>query len=203
MVMKNLIRKILKEETFNDLFQLKNTWVELSASDRLKLKHNMWDLVNNAYKVFPKGHPRVTNADDIHKDPEMTFWKASDHDDDPNADMVVFGRETPYGIKISGVGHDGDILSRKEVMRQCANLLRQQGFFIEASGAVSKILLQMYKCPTVDNAEEVEMILNKPIKKWLGTAEGQPGDGWYIRDVDYDDSGGNYLTKILIGKPNI
>ena len=61
----------------------------------------------------------------------------------------------------------------------------------------------MYKCPTVDNIEEVEMVLNKPIKKWLGTVEGQPGDSWYIRDVDYDDSGGNYLTKILIGKPNI
>ena len=61
----------------------------------------------------------------------------------------------------------------------------------------------MYKCPTVDNAEEVEMILNKPIKKWVGKIEGEPGDGWYIRDVDYNKNSRNYLTKILIGKPNI
>lgn len=201
--MKNLIRKILKEETFNYLFQVKNTWVELSKEERNQLKHNMWDLVNNAYKIFPKGHPRIRGANDVYKDSEMTFWRASDHDDDPKADMVVFGRKTPYGIKISGVGHDGDILSRKEVMRQCADLLKQQGFFIEASGAVSKILLQMFKSPTVDTPEDVEKVLDKPIKKWLGTIEDQAGYGWYVRDVDYDGDGGNFLTKILIGKPNI
>tara|TARA_R110000751_G_scaffold284099_2_gene387653 strand:- start:261 stop:866 length:606 start_codon:yes stop_codon:yes gene_type:complete len=200
---KNIIKKILREETFNGLFQVKNVWVELSKDDRSKLKHNMWNLVNNSYKVFPKGHPRVTNVGDVYKDSEMAFWRASDHDNDPDADMVVFGRETPYGVKISGVGHDGEILSKKEVMRQCANLLRQQGFFIEASGAVSKILLQMYKCPTVDNIGDVQDVLDMPIKKWVGKIEGEPGDGWYIRDVDYNKNSRNYLTKILIGKPNI
>ena len=61
----------------------------------------------------------------------------------------------------------------------------------------------MFKSPTVDTLEDVEKVLNKPIKKWLGTIEDQAGYGWYVRDVDYDSDGGNFLTKILIGKPNI
>ena len=41
--MKDLIRRILKEETFNDLFQVKDTWVELSKEERNQLKHKIRD----------------------------------------------------------------------------------------------------------------------------------------------------------------
>jgi len=211
--LEHILNRIVEEETFNDLYQVKNTWVEIDQSDRSKLEKKLWYLIDNAYKVFPKGHPRIKSPSDITNDLEMSFWRASDHDDDPHADMVVFGRKTPAGIKISGIGHDGEILSRKEVVRQCANLLRQQGFWVEASDNLARILLQLHKVPTVETPEKVEKTLYKPIKKWLGTVEGQPGYGWYIRDVEYmsnsynwkDSLPGrrNYLTKILIGKPNV
>ena len=201
--LEHILNRIVEEESFNDLYQVKNTWLEINQSDRSKLEKKLWYLIDNAYKIFPKGHPRIKKPSDITNDSEMSFWRASDHDEDPHADMIVFGRKTSAGIKVSGIGHDGEILSRKEVVRQCANLLKQQGFWVEASDNLAKILLQLHKTPTVETPDKVEKTINKPIKEWLGNLEGHPGYGWYVRDVDYDKGGGNYLTKILIGKPNI
>lgn len=199
--LENILNNIIQERTFNTIFKDKDKWVELSDNEKKELSGNLWKLVSNAYDTrFEGGHPRISNAQDVVKDMDLKFWKAADIDKDPFADVVIFGRPTSFGIKISGIGHSNDMRTKKEVMKQSAKVLRQNGFWIEVSGGPAKILLGAYKVPTVDNKEDAEKVLGYKITEWLGEdPEGLPGNGWYIRDV----SNGNLLKKCILGRPTI
>lgn len=190
---KQLIRKILREtvdeKTFQDIFNQKDRWVELSSGDKENLKHNLYDLVNTAYS-FDNGHVSVPNPDSVKN---LQFWTAADIDNDPLADVVVFGRKSPVGIKISGIGHNNEPYPRKEVVRHLAEILNTDGFWIEVSDRLAEVLLKRYNVPIIDNQEDAERVLGRPIQKWLG-------DGWYKRVVN---KAGDVATEILVGKPRI
>jgi hypothetical protein len=192
---------IITERTFHTIFKEKNKWFKLSDSEKKELRGNLWKLVSDAYDTrFEGGHPRISSAIDVMRDPDLVFWKASDIDDDPQADMVVFGRETPTGVKLSGVGHDNTMDTKKGVMKQSSELLKQGGFWIEVSGAIAKILLAGFKTPYVDNKEDVEKVLGYKIDEWLGDdPDGEyPGGGWYLRTIN-----GKQMKKSIAGRPNV
>lgn len=64
--------KIFEDFTFSDLFD-KNQWVELSMEDRAKLKKEIWEIVDLAYKSLG-GHVRISSPDAVVNDPDLTFW---------------------------------------------------------------------------------------------------------------------------------
>ena len=130
--------KLFEDFTFSDLYD-KNKWVELSMEDRKKLKKEIWEIVETAYKPLG-GHVRISSPDAVVNDTDLTFWTAVDIDNDPHADVVIFSRES-HGHKISGWGHDGTKEARKELMKQLIILLHKEGFWIEVSGRPAEILI--------------------------------------------------------------
>ncbi len=183
-----ILNEIRDEETFNSLYGKKGDWIEI-GNEKDKIKKNLYDLVTTAYS-FDNGHVSVPNPDAVNN---LQYWKAADIDKDPFADVVVFGRTSNSGVKISGIGHNGDGYSRKQVVQQLAQVLNSYGFWIEVSDRLAEVLLQRYNVPIVDNQEDVEKVLGYPIKEWLG-------DGWYTRVVN---KAGKEAKEILLGKPSI
>jgi len=181
---------ILREETFNQLYDKKNRWIQmLDAGQRKEIADNLFVLVQNSYAPLG-GHPSVPNVDSVFN-PRLYYWEAIDHDIDPEADSVLFGRKSPFGIKISGIGHDNQRESKKELIQKLSNQLKKKGYWIEASDRLGDILYGM-GTPYIDNQEQVEKIFNQEVE-WLDNK------GEYKREV----SSGNFHVETVFGNPII
>ena len=194
----NSYKKFLKENAevkFNDIFNIKNKWVKVSTEDRNRLADEFFELISIAYYPIG-GHIKVRNAKDLIAS-DWDVWQAIDYDADPDAEIVVFGKETPYGVKWSGVGHDGAKASKKLYLKFQIESANINGNYIEVSEKISETLLNS-GVPYVNNAEDVTKVLGKKIE-WVGASEEYDyADGWYIRRV----GGLKAIEKILVGKPN-
>jgi hypothetical protein len=180
--------KLFEDFTFSDLFD-KNKWVELSMEDRSKLKKEIWEIVDLAYKPLG-GHVRISSPDAVVSDPDLTFWTAVDIDKDPHVDVVIFSRES-YGHKISGWGHDGTKESRKELMKQLITLLHREGFWIEVSGRPAEILIGA-DCRYSDKQTVSKVFPHSEIN-WIG-------DGVYTRTLP---DGTQTEEEYLVGRPRV
>lgn len=168
------LTKILSETTFSQLYNKKNKWIEmLEAGKRKQIADNLYVLIQNSYGKMG-GHVSIPNVAAVFN-PKMYYWEAVDIDDDPDADAVIFGRRSPYGMKISGIGHDGNKKSKSELMHQLAKQLRKKGYWVEASDRVSEILYGA-NVPYLDDQKVVEKLFGQPVR-WLNDK------GKYIRNV--------------------
>ena len=105
----------LFEDTFNDIYKRKNKWIKLIDDNKIdELKNNLFILVNNAYSKIG-GNNVIKSPDDIFK---RSYWEAIDIDTDPDADSLIFGKKTNYGIKITGIGHDGNRRTKKRLLNK-------------------------------------------------------------------------------------
>ena len=95
------LKSIMKELDFP-----KNKYIEPTDSEKDKLKQTLFDLISTAYAPLG-GHLKFKSPEDI-GDPELKYWKMADVDSDPDLDVVYFGKKTPFGIKHTGIGHDGE-----------------------------------------------------------------------------------------------
>ena len=61
--------------TFQDVFPgKKDVWVELSMEERIKLKHEVFEIIDTTYRsVFPEGHVRIQKEDDVINNKELVF----------------------------------------------------------------------------------------------------------------------------------
>jgi hypothetical protein len=183
----------------------KEEWAQIDPTEHPELSGEFFDLIKTAYKEIG-GHLKVQTPADVFKNKKWTYWKAVDLHDDPDIDLVIFGKETKFGIKSVGVGHDGKKDSKKEFLDSKAQDLSTMGFYSELSGKLSEIMLKKYKVPHVRDEEKVREILGKkhgPNIKWHGKHPHQgpssiPGDGWYSRKI-----AGKWHAKIMLGNPTI
>lgn len=195
----NWLAEEKKDVTFNQLFRIKNKWVPVSQSDRNDLADNFFNLVNIAYSPLG-GHLKVENSEDLKRE-DWDVWHAIDLDDDPDADVVLFAKRTPFGVKLIGVGHDGAKKSRMQALYQRADFLGKKGTYLEASGKTYMILRNKYNISIVKDPSVVQAVLDKPIQ-WHGAhPEGKSGDPhgnpfWYTRKI-----GKKQVTKIMMGDP--
>lgn len=130
-------------EDFASLTGKKNQWVDLTripdAKHDPELKQNLFDLVQTAYTKCA-GEPNASI-----KSPEYVlgkyynFWHAIDIDENPDAEACIFGR-LHAGVKIAGIGHNGDKLSKTVLIRALAKLLHRHGYWIEACGTLGAVL---------------------------------------------------------------
>ena len=115
---------------------------------------------------------------------------SEDNDDDPDIDIFIAMKSTPWGKKIAALGHDGKRKSRKAVMVKTTKLLKSRGYYTEASGAIEKLL----KRSGFENIKDESVIQEIMGHKGDIILE---GDGYYSRSLG---SIGRH-TKTLFGNP--
>jgi hypothetical protein len=187
-------------EAYSSTLGLKKwKWAKVEPKDHPDLADEFFDMIQTAYGPIG-GHVKVRAASDVFKEKKWNMWKVIDLDEDPEADLVLFGQEGKYGAKSSGVGHDGSKAAKREYIDAKGKAFKKRGFYGEVSKVFAEIMLKKYDVPIVDNQEDVEKVLNKKVE-WLGehpTDKSMPGKGWYRRKL-----GAEYQVKTLVGKPKI
>ena len=161
-----------------------------------ELAGEFFDLIATAYAAIG-GHAKIKTPEDVFADPDWNYWEGLDIHGDEDFDMIMFGKKTRFGVKYSGVGHDGSSKAKREYISARGRDLNKLGFYIEVSGKIAEILLNSYGVPVVTDQKEAEKVLGKKLE-WIGTIEGKPGAGWYSRKL-----GGKMHDKILLGRPKI
>ena len=171
----------------------KDQYVSLDSSDVEDAKEVLFDLIQTAYAPIG-GHLNFKSPNDV-LDPELDHWVAADIDADPEIDVTFFGRETPYGIKHTGMGHDGERENIKKLLITKTAELKKPGNYVELSGAAFDSFHGKGGVPIIDDEATVRKVLQKDIE-WHGAhpTGTKPGNGWYTRTI-----GGKPVTKILVG----
>jgi hypothetical protein len=160
----------------------KYTYVELDSDQAAEYSDEIIKMILGAY-ADKGGHHDFKNANDIRKG-DVTFWVMNDVDVDPEADLVIGGKPTDSGMKLTVVGQDGSSNGKKAVMTKVTGMLKTRGFYSEFDPA----LAQKLGLSPIRNEKEVRDVIRKDIK-WNN-------DGTYDRSV-----GGKMKTKVLVGMP--
>tara|TARA_B100001093_G_scaffold472207_1_gene495159 strand:- start:597 stop:1157 length:561 start_codon:yes stop_codon:yes gene_type:complete len=171
----------------------KGKYIPLGDEEKQVAKQDLFDLIQNAYKDIG-GHVKFSDAEDV-MDHDLQFWRAADLDDDPELDVVYFGKITPSGVKHTGIGHDGERPNIKNLLIRKSSELSSPGNYVEVSGAAYESFVKKGGVPVIDDEEKARAILNRDIE-WHGEhpTGKHDGKGWYTRTI-----GGQELTKTLAG----
>jgi hypothetical protein len=192
-----LFEDFLNEKSSGELFNPKrNKTIKFDASKYPELSDEFYDLISIAYAEIG-GHAKIKSPNDVFSDPDWNYWEGIDIHGDNNFDMIMFGQKTNYGIKYSGVGHDGSSAAKRAYISARGKELKQLGYYIEVSGKIAEILLNNYDVPVVTDVNIIEKVIGKKVE-FIGTKDGMPGNGWYTRVL-----GGHNHDKILLGRPKI
>jgi hypothetical protein len=111
----------------------KGKYIPLEGEELAQAKQDLYDLIQNAYSSIG-GHLKINSPDDI-LDPSTNYWRAADIDEDPELDVVYFGKVTPHGTKHTGIGHDGVRSNIKNLLIRKSKELGEPGNYVELSGA--------------------------------------------------------------------
>lgn len=170
------LKHILVESKIESLLKRKGEWILLSSSgEAMEIYQTLIDLVKNAYENTKLG-TFLKYRSDIGK---SQYWEIVNVDDDPEPDVCVFGRnpgsnEKWSGIKLQGLGHDGQRISKHSAVEKMVSLLNKGGFWIEASDVVESILRK--KGVRICKEEEVSKAFPNGIDKYNS-------DGSYLRTL--------------------
>ncbi len=191
-----LFEEFIDEKTSGEIFKPKrNKTVKFDHKKHPELAGEFFDLISTAYSEIG-GHAKIKSPDDVFADPDWNYWEGLDIHGSNDFDMVMFGKKTRFGIKYSGVGHDGTSAAKRAYISARGKELNKIGFYIEVSGKIADILMDKYDVPVVTDRETVEEVLGKKVD-WIGKKEdGTSGAGWYSRKL-----GGQMHDKILLGRP--
>jgi hypothetical protein len=164
-----------------------------------ELAGEMFGLISTAYAELG-GHAKIQSAKDVFADPDWNFWEGVDIHGTDDFDLIMFGQKTRYGVKYSGVGHDGSSQAKRKYIANFGDDLKKLGFYVEASGKLASILIKDYRIPTVDSKAEIEKAIGKDVEFVGKNPEdpNAPGDAWYVRTL-----GGHKHAKIMLGRPKV
>ena len=176
----------------------KGKYVKLNTTDVDATKEELFNLIQTAYASIG-GHLKFKSPQDV-KNPDLKFWTAADIDEDPEIDVVYFGKKTPFGIKHTGIGHDGEKANIKNLLIRKTKELKASGNYVELSGGAFNSFVGKGGVPTIDDEEVVRNVLGPKRSArtvWHGPHPTNPsmkGNGWYTRKI-----GGKETTKIIAG----
>ena len=162
----------------------KNQYVELSPKDAADYADDIIDLINNAYAHIG-GNLNLRNANDV-KNGEITYWLLKDIDDYPDPEIVLGGKDTPSGKKMTVMGQDGSSPAKKDAILKMIELMKTRGFYAE----MDKDLAQKFGLPPIRDEKRVREVLQRDIE-WHN-------DGSYSRLVG---AAGVKKVKVLVGLP--
>ena len=112
-------------------------WIKLSEKEKSIHSEDLIELVKNAYSGTELGS-FVNNEGDV-RNSEWVILK------DGSIKACIFFRksrsnENWIGHKIQGIGYENKAKSKLETIRKLKSLLREKGFWIEASDKLEKVL---------------------------------------------------------------
>ena len=177
-----LKNNILLQEEFPS-----NKWVDLSDKDKEEYASEIFDLINTAYAPIG-GNINYKNVSDVLGAESDADYEVINIDADPEPDALDAYKKTPSGNKLTAIGHDGTPEAKSKAINRLADLLKQNGYYLEVSGKLQDILLAK-GAPIVKDPELIQKVLKG---KSLEFNE----DGTYQRFI-----GGEKHTKTLLGKP--
>ena len=171
-----------------EVFLQKNKWDETSNKDFSgEQQEEVWTLYDIAYSAI--GKHIGSKSELINKYP---LFEVADIDDDPDIDIFIAMKKTPFGKKIAAIGHDGTRASKKALIKKYIELLKTRGYYTEASGKMEEIIEK----GGVSRIKDEEVIMK--IMGFKGDIILE-GDGYYSRTLG---SIGRH-TKALYGKPTV
>ena len=179
------------DELRNRLLSLDKKKYTLNKTNKKQIKNNLFSLVNLAYDDIG-GHVRISSPEKVQQDGELDFWTAMDNNNDPYATVVIFGKKTQYGVKISGIGHNRTVQSKIDLFNHLSDILKKKGFYVEASDKPAQTLL-FKKTPFIKNIKVIRKIFNSPEARYIDDQ-----NMWYERNVS-----GITLKEVLFGNPII
>ena len=164
----------------------KDKWLE-TKNNRFDSEQegDLWTLYDIAYGAIGK---HIGSKEELIK--KYPVFEVIDNDDDPDIDIFIAMKSTPFGKKIAAMGHDGTRKSKKAVIVKMLNLLSQRGYYTEASDKIEEILRR----GGMDNIKDSDVIMTIMGSKGDIILE---GDGYYSRSLG---SIGRH-TKALFGNP--
>jgi len=163
----------------------KNAYVELQRKDIQEYEKEIIDLIVNAYKHIG-GNIEIQKPGDILKS-DLNYWVAVDNDNDPDADIVLGGKTTPAGTKMTVLGQDGSTQSKRDAISKTISLMKTRGFYAE----MDVDLADKMGLTRIKDEKVIRKVLNKDIQ--------MNADGSYSRDF----AGAGKHTKVLVGIPKI
>lgn len=198
------LKNILNEKFYDVVKSVgkdKGDWLDLEKNpikNKIEMdfpaRKNIFDLINNAYrKALGKSHVGVRSPYDV-VGKEYNYWEAIDINDDPEADAVLFGK-LRHGVKISGIGHNGEMMSKHEVIKFIVQQLNTSGYWAEASSPLADIL-KAKGAPIFTDRERIQKIFpDSSFTKWFD-------DGSYKRIID-NKLRNSSAREYIFGHPKI
>jgi hypothetical protein len=185
------------KDILNELEFEKGKYTDLDSTEVDTAKEELFNLIQTAYASIG-GHLKFKSPSDV-KDPDLKHWVAADIDADPDIDVVYFGKKTPFGVKHTGMGHDGVRSNIKNLLVRKSAQLKKPGNYVELSGPAFDSFVGKGGVPTIDDEELVRKILGPRRSSetiWHGEHPSgkKSGNGWYTRKI-----GGKETTKIMAG----
>jgi hypothetical protein len=198
---KHVLQLVKMDEKSGEILDPKrNQWVEINPKEHPELSKEFFDLISTAYSEIG-GHAKIKKPEDVFADKDWNFWSGVDIHGSPDLDLIVFGQKTKYGIKFSGVGHDGQKDTKKVYLEHKAKDLSKIGYYSEVSGKLAQILINKYHINVINDKDEIKKLMPGKDIMFYGKHPTDPdmlGDGWYGRDI-----GGKEHIKLMVGKPKI
>ena len=193
--------EFVNETTSGEIFNPKRgKETKFDHTKHPELASEFYDLIQTAYAEIG-GHVKIKTPNDIFSDPDWNWWAGADLHGTKDFDILMFGQKTKFGVKFSGVGHDGTSDAKRFYIDARGRDLQKPGFYIEVSGKIAEILINKYGVPVVNDQAEVEKVLGRKVE-WNGSNNPEDknasGDGWYTRVL-----GGHPHAKILLGRPKV
>lgn len=198
------LKEILSEKFYDiakSVGKDKGDWLDLEKNPIKKkvemdfpTRKNIFDLVDYAYRsALGEPHVGVKTPDDV-IGKEYDYWEAIDINNDPDADAVLFGK-SKFGVKISGIGHNGEKLAKSEAIKFIVNQLHKNGYWVEASSPIADIL-KAKGAPILKDKEKIKMIFpNSEFTRWYD-------DGSYNRIID-NKLRNSSAREYIFGNPKI
>ncbi len=171
-------------EAFSNSYP-KNIFVNLKSKDLKEYENEIFDLIQTAYSE-KGGNFEIQKPADL-RNTDLDYWIAIDRDEDPDADIVMGGKDKEHGTKMTMMGQDGSSDSKKAAIKKLIDLMKTKGFYAEmdpdlASKLGLKIISDEKKIKDVIGKSDIEMT----------------GNGTYTRNIG---AAGKKKEKVLVGLP--
>lgn len=169
-------------ESFSDRFT-KNLYVNLDHKDLREFEDEIFNLIQTAYSA-KGGNFEIQKPADL-RNTDLNYWIAVDRDNDPEADIVLAGKEKEHGKKMTILGQDGSQESKRDAIQKLIDLMKTRGFYAE----VDPDLAAKMKVKPITDERKIRDVVGKDDIEIKGS-------GVYTRSIS-----GKKKEKVLIGLP--